>query len=118
PPVRCFFTDNVLYWLEEYRLDGLRFDAIDQIDDPSHEPILEEMARLARQRITDRQVHLTSEDSSNEIHLHRRAPDGGPALFTAEWNDDFHNTVHVIATGEIEGYYRDFTSDHWGKLAR
>ncbi|MEX2629129.1 MAG: malto-oligosyltrehalose trehalohydrolase [Tistlia sp.] len=118
PEVRRFFCENVLYWLEEYRLDGLRFDAIDQIHDPSEEPILEEMARLVRARIADRPVHLTSEDSSNTVKLHRRDSDGGVPLFTAEWNDDFHNTVHALATGESEGYYRDFAADHWGKLAR
>ncbi|SMF57422.1 maltooligosyl trehalose hydrolase [Tistlia consotensis] len=118
PPVRRFFCENVLYWLEEYRLDGLRFDAIDQIHDPSPEPILEEMARLVRERIRDRHVHLTSEDSSNEIRLHRRDAEGGTPLFTAEWNDDFHNAVHAAVTGESEGYYRDFAADHWAKLAR
>jgi maltooligosyltrehalose trehalohydrolase len=30
-PARDFFIDNGLYWLEEYRFDGLRLDAIDQI---------------------------------------------------------------------------------------
>jgi malto-oligosyltrehalose trehalohydrolase len=39
-------------------------------------------------------------------------------LHTAEWNDDFHNVAHVIATGETEGYYIDFAEDRWGKLAR
>jgi malto-oligosyltrehalose trehalohydrolase len=39
-------------------------------------------------------------------------------LYTAEWNDDFHNVAHVIATGESEGYYRDFAEDPWPKFAR
>src|SRR3954468_18032379 len=29
--VRSFFTENVLYWLMEYRFDGLRFDAVHAI---------------------------------------------------------------------------------------
>ncbi|MCO0637967.1 alpha-amylase family glycosyl hydrolase, partial [Lutimaribacter sp. EGI FJ00014] len=41
PAVRDFFLDNPIYWLEEFRLDGLRFDAIDQIGDQSETPILE-----------------------------------------------------------------------------
>ncbi len=117
-PVRRFFCENVLYWLEEFRLDGLRFDAIDQIHDPSPEPILEEMARLVRERFGARPIHLTSEDSSNLTRLHRRDAEGGAPLFTAEWNDDFHNTVHALATGESEGYYQDFASEPWAKLAR
>lgn len=117
-PVRAFFRDNALYWLEEFRFDGLRFDAIDQIDDPSDEPILDEIARTIRDRIRDRQIHLTTEDSRNIVRLHRRDERGRPRLFTAEWNDDFHNSAHAIATGESEGYYRDFATDHWRKLAR
>ncbi|WP_246734533.1 alpha-amylase family glycosyl hydrolase [Rhizobium sp. RHZ02] len=31
-PVRRFFIDNVIYWLDQFRFDGLRFDAVDQIE--------------------------------------------------------------------------------------
>jgi malto-oligosyltrehalose trehalohydrolase len=44
PPVRRFFIENALYWLCEYRFDGLRLDAIDQIDDQAETPIIEELA--------------------------------------------------------------------------
>ena len=118
PPVRAFFRDNVLYWLEEYRLDGLRFDAIDQILDPSEEHILEEMARTVRERHPDRHLHLTTEDSRNIVSLHRRGEGGQPLRFTAEWNDDFHNVAHAMLTGEDEGYYRDFAENRVAKLAR
>ncbi|MEM8853696.1 MAG: alpha-amylase family glycosyl hydrolase, partial [Pseudomonadota bacterium] len=50
PAVRAFFLDNPLYWLEEYRFDGLRFDAIDHVRDSSQEPILEAMATAIRAR--------------------------------------------------------------------
>ena len=33
--VRRFFTDNALYWLIEYRFDGLRFDAVHAITEPA-----------------------------------------------------------------------------------
>jgi len=117
-PVRDFIRDNALYWLEEYRFDGLRLDAIDHIDDPSAETILDEIARTVRERLGPRQVHLTTEDSRNVVHLHRRDGAGRPLLYTAEWNDDFHHAAHVVATGESEGYYRDFAPEHWSKLAR
>ena len=45
-------------------------------------------------------------------------PTAAPRLYTAEWNDDFHNAAHVVATGETEGYYRDFADDRWAQLAR
>ncbi len=31
PAVRRFFIDNALYWLDEFRFDGLRFDAADHV---------------------------------------------------------------------------------------
>ncbi|HEX2256028.1 MAG TPA: malto-oligosyltrehalose trehalohydrolase [Afifellaceae bacterium] len=117
-PVRRFFIDNALYWLEEYRFDVLRFDAIDQIDDQSDEPILEELAREVRSRIADRHIHLTTEDDRNVTFLHERDAEGQPKLYSGEWNDDFHHVAHVAATGESEGYYADYIHDHPVKMAR
>ncbi len=117
-PVRTFYVENALYWLEEFRLDGFRFDAIDQIDDPSETHILEEIAATIRARVTDRPIHLTTEDERNIVGLHPRDAEGRPTLHTAEWNDDFHHLAHVAATGEAEGYYRDYQGDHGARLAR
>ncbi|MBU2533896.1 MAG: malto-oligosyltrehalose trehalohydrolase [Alphaproteobacteria bacterium] len=109
PAVRIFFIENALYWLDEFRLDGLRLDAIDQIIDPTDDFVLKELAREVRSRFPDRHVHLTSEDESNRTTLHERhGDDGRVQLFTAEWNDDFHHLAHVAATGENEGYYVDY----------
>jgi maltooligosyltrehalose trehalohydrolase len=118
-PVRRFFVENALYWLEEFHLDGLRLDAVDQVRDPdSPVELLVEIAERVRAAHALRHVHLTTEDNRNITRLHERGPDGAPRLYTAEWNDDFHNVAHVIATGETEGYYEDFADDVWGKLAR
>jgi maltooligosyltrehalose trehalohydrolase len=116
-PVRTFLTENALYWLEEYRFDGLRLDAIDQIRDKSKPSIVEEIALEVRKRITDRHVHLTTEDDRNVNYLHKRAGASSP-LYTGEWNDDFHHAAHVIATGESDGYYADYTINPVVKLAR
>ena len=105
---RRYIAQAPLYWLTEFRLDGLRFDAIDQIEDKSEKHILIDIARRIRQQITDRPIHLTTEDSRNIIDLHPRDEDGSASLFTAEWNDDLHNAVHVLATGETQAYYQDF----------
>lgn len=116
PPVRRFFIDNALYWLRDFRMDGLRLDAIDHVRDRSEPEILVELARTVRGGV-DRPVHLTTEDNRNIVRLHARQGDDVP-LYTAEWNDDFHNAAHVIATGETEGYYADFAEDPHGLLAR
>lgn len=117
PPVRNFFIDNAIYWLDAFRLDGLRLDAIDQIVDPSEMHILAELAKRVRAAFPDRYVHLTTEDNRNVTHLHERT-DGEIVGYSGEWNDDFHNAAHVIATGEIEGYYEDFADNPIRLLAR
>lgn len=117
-PVRSFFIENALYWLEEYRFDGFRFDAIDQIQDEAEVPILEELATEIRSGVADRYIHLTTEDDRNITGLHEREDDGEAKLYTAEWNDDFHHAAHVVATGETDGYYADYTSGPVRKLAR
>lgn len=116
--VRRYISEVPLFWLTEYRLDGLRFDAIDQIDDPASRHILVEIAERIRADITDRPIHLTTEDSRNVIFLHPHEPEGTVPLFTAEWNDDFHNAAHVLATAETYGYYQDFAHQPGRWLAR
>jgi maltooligosyltrehalose trehalohydrolase len=117
-PVRDFIIDNALYWLEEYRFDGLRLDAIDQIQDASEPHILEELASTVRSAITDRHVHLTTEDDRNVAFLHERAPDTEPRLYTAEWNDDFHHAAHVLCTEDRDGYYADYAQETVARLGR
>ncbi|ORM62788.1 malto-oligosyltrehalose trehalohydrolase [Pantoea rodasii] len=105
---RRYIVEVPLYWLQEYHLDGLRFDAIDQIEDTSSKHALIEIAERIRRDITDRPIHLTTEDSRNVTFLHPRDKQGNAPLFTGEWNDDFHNAIHVFATGETHAYYQDF----------
>jgi len=115
---RRYIAEAPLYWLEEYHLDGLRFDAIDQIEDMSDKHILIEIAERIRADITDRPIHLTTEDCRNVTVLHPRDKDGLAPLFTGEWNDDFHNAVHVFATGETHAYYGDFAESPEKLVAR
>ena len=116
-PVRRFYVENALYWLEEFDLDGLRLDAIDHIDDHTERDILVEIATAVRDLRGDRSTWLTTEDNRNVTYLHER--EGGVApLFDGEWNDDLHNAAHVVATGETEGYYAGFAEDPWGLYAR
>ncbi len=116
--VRRYIIEAPLFWLQEYHLDGLRFDAIDQIKDSAEPQVLVEIARRIRAEITDRPVHLTTEDSRNIIDLHPRDAEGAVSLFTAEWNDDLHNAAHVFATGETHAYYQDFAGQPEVWLAR
>ncbi len=118
-PVRDFFIENALYWLEEFNLDGLRLDAVDHIDDEDSDThLLVDLAQTVRARFPNRPIHLTTEDNRNITSLHERGDNGTVPLYTGEWNDDFHNVAHVIATGETEGYYVDFKDKQFYKIAR
>lgn len=110
PEVRSFFTSNVLYWLEEFRFDGLRLDAVHAISEADW---IDEMAAAVRalEAASGRSLHLILENEHNEqSHL---AGD-----VDAQWNDDFHHVIHVLLTGEREGYYEDYSDRTAEKLAR
>lgn len=44
-PVREFYVTNAAYWIDEFRLDGLRLDATQQIFDSSPQHILAEISQ-------------------------------------------------------------------------
>lgn len=117
-PVRDFMIENALHWIEEYRIDGLRLDAIDSIKDTTDTPLVEELAQRLRERFTDRHVHITTEDERNITRLIERNEDGSPRLVSGEWNDDFHHTAHALATAEEEGYYVDYPATSAEQMAR
>jgi len=112
--VRAYFVENVLYWLQQFRLDGLRFDAIDEIRDGSDVHILELIARTVSEEIIGRHVHLITENPANGTDLMADQPGG--RFYRADWNDDFHHALHVAVTGEDAGYYEPFKDDTWDKL--
>ncbi|MCQ0986758.1 malto-oligosyltrehalose trehalohydrolase [Jiella marina] len=116
-PVRDFMIDNALFWLEEYRIDGLRLDAIDSIKDTTDTPLVKELAARVREVFPNRHVHLTTEDDRN-ITWHIERENGRPPLVSGEWNDDFHHTAHVIATHEEEGYYADYCRRSVAQMAK
>jgi maltooligosyltrehalose trehalohydrolase len=106
--VRDFFVDNALYWLKEYGFDGLRFDAVHAIHDASKKHFLAEMAeRIHAALPQDRHVHLILENEKNEARWLERGKTQKPIHYTAQWGDDFHNTLRLLLTGE-EKLYRIF----------
>jgi maltooligosyltrehalose trehalohydrolase len=117
--VRDFFIHNTLYWLTEYHFDGLRFDAVNAIVDDSTPHILTELADEVRNSInTDRQVHLILENDRNDAHYLQRSGSCTPRSYTAQWNDDIHHVLHVLITGEKDGYYSDYSDHPLDRLGR
>jgi malto-oligosyltrehalose trehalohydrolase len=109
PEVRDFFIDNALYWLNEYRFDGLRLDAVNAIVDESPTHFLIELAETVRSRSGEgREIHLVVENDANLASLLTRDPGRRPRHYSAQWNDDFHHVCHALLTGETTGYYADY----------
>lgn len=111
-PVRDYFLDCALGWLEDYGFDGLRLDASDQIIDSSAPEFLVELARTIRARIPDRPIHLMTEDNRNITRLHEPVRN----LYDGEWNDDYHHALHVLLTAETFKHYKPFKPDPLGDL--
>jgi maltooligosyltrehalose trehalohydrolase len=116
-PVRDFFINNTLYWLEEYHFDGLRFDAVHAILDDSKKHIMTEIAETAREYAGgDRNIYLVLENGANEARF-LGAP-GRSNKYDAQWDDDVHHCLHTILTGEKDGYYSDYAEQPHAKLCR
>ncbi|MDB5970697.1 MAG: malto-oligosyltrehalose trehalohydrolase [Hydrocarboniphaga sp.] len=106
--VRSFFIENALYWLQEYHLDGLRFDAVHAIRDDSRPDIVVELGQRIRETIRERPIHLILENDQNRSSVIGQAYQG-PGPHTAQWNDDFHHVLRVSITDMRGGYYDDYT---------
>ncbi|MGE4243754.1 malto-oligosyltrehalose trehalohydrolase [Ramlibacter sp.] len=114
--VRDFFIHNALYWVNEYRVDGLRLDAVHAIVDGASPHLLEELSTKVREATPGRHVHLVLENEHNTYSHLATAPK--PGSFDAQWNDDFHHALHVALTGETAGYYHDYGAQPFDQLGR
>ena len=110
PEVRRFFTENALYWLMEYRFDGLRFDAVHAISE----------AGLARRDGGRGARHRRARPPcpSRAASMTATSPSICARDFDAQWNDDAHHVLHVLLTGERDGYYADYAAAPADMLAR
>jgi maltooligosyltrehalose trehalohydrolase len=101
---RDFYIANAAYWIDEFHLDGLRFDAAQAIkDDTSEVHVLAEIARAARTAGGLRQIFLVGENEPQDSKLLAE-----PVHLDALWNDDFHHTARVAMTGLVDGYLHDY----------
>ena len=115
--VRDFFIHNALYWLEEYHFDGLRFDAVHAIMDDSARHFFTELAAVLRAGPgSARPIYLVLENNANEAHY--LGTPGARDTHDAQWNDDVHHCLHVILTGETDGYYADYAERPHALLCR
>jgi maltooligosyltrehalose trehalohydrolase len=117
--VRAYFLGSALAWLQDYRIDGLRLDAVHALADTRALHFLEELSEavdaLAEEQ--GRQHFLIAESDLCDPRTTAPRPLGGLGLH-AQWNDDFHHALHTALTGESQGYYADFARAPMAALAK
>jgi maltooligosyltrehalose trehalohydrolase len=107
--VRQYVIENALMWCRDFHVDGLRLDAVHAIFDFSAKHILAELSEKLMELSTQtrKNYHLIAESNLNDVRYINPINKGGYGL-NAQWSDDFHHSVHALATNEHKGYYKDF----------
>jgi maltooligosyltrehalose trehalohydrolase len=105
--VREFFITNARYWIEEFHLDGFRFDATQAIHDCSSRHILTDITTAARQAAGRKSLYLVAENEAQDVRSVQLAEKNGHGM-DAMWNDDFHHAGRVRLTDHNPAYYSDY----------
>lgn len=109
--VRRFFIENVLMWLRDFHIDGLRLDAVHAIHDFSPKNILQELHEnvAVLNARTSASHFLIIECDLNDVKYITPVNKGGFGI-DATWSDEFHHALHSVVSRESNGYYSDFGS--------
>ena len=120
PEVRDFAIENALYWLRDYRFDGLRLDAVNTIAEPGGRLMLRDLSNAVGELATEtgRHIHLVLENGDNRASMLDADQDPPRGKYRAQWNDDYHHAWHVLLTGETQGYYGDHIKSPLQDIAR
>ncbi|MDR0373400.1 MAG: malto-oligosyltrehalose trehalohydrolase [Nitrososphaerota archaeon] len=107
--VRNYFLENIIHWLSNYHLDGIRLDAVLSMHDKSPRHFLAELNEKFHNYLetTSRKAYLIAESGRNVPCVLTPLSEGGFG-FDAQWLDDFQHTVFALLTGEREGYYSGY----------
>ncbi|NBE50836.1 malto-oligosyltrehalose trehalohydrolase [Streptomyces boluensis] len=117
--VRAYLIGSALSWLRDFRIDGLRLDAVDALRDTRACHFLEELSTAVDELATqlDRPLFLVAESGRNDPRLITARTSGGLGVH-AQRNDDFHHALHTALTGEEQGRYADFAPAPLAALAK
>ncbi|HUO71051.1 MAG TPA: alpha-amylase family glycosyl hydrolase [Solirubrobacteraceae bacterium] len=110
--VREWAIQNAEMWVRDYGVDGLRLDAVHSIVDESEPHVMAELAQ--RVKAANPAALLISEMAIGDL---RPIEQWG---HDAQWEDALHHALHVLLTGEREGYYAAYgrVADLARELAR
>ena len=100
--VREWAIQNACQWVRDYHVDGLRLDAVHAVFDDSPQHVLAELAE--RVHAENPRALVVSEIETDD---YRPIQEWG---HDAQWLDRFHHELHVVLTGERDGYYEQFGS--------
>ncbi|MDF1658616.1 MAG: malto-oligosyltrehalose trehalohydrolase [Verrucomicrobiales bacterium] len=108
-PVRDWFLECTWQWIHDFRLDGLRLDAVHAMVDMSDKHILTEIKETADKAAKERggTAIIIAESLRNDPRMITPVAEGGLGL-DLEWNEDFHHSVSAWMTGEAHGKYVDY----------
>ncbi|MGG2459425.1 malto-oligosyltrehalose trehalohydrolase [Streptomyces sp. RGM 3693] len=117
--VRRYLIGSALGWLRDYRIDGLRLDAVHALHDDRAQHFLAELSAAVDALAVQlrRPLFLIAESDRNDPRTTAPRATGGLGLH-AQWNDDFHHALHTALTGESHGYYADFARAPLAALAK
>ncbi|WP_327698343.1 malto-oligosyltrehalose trehalohydrolase [Streptomyces sp. NBC_00459] len=117
--VRAYLLGSALAWLRDYRIDGLRLDAVHALRDTRACHFLEELSTAVDGLAADlgRPLSLIAESDLNDPRIVTPRAGGGLGLH-AQWSDDFHHALHTALTGESRGYYEDFARAPFAALTK
>jgi maltooligosyltrehalose trehalohydrolase len=104
-PVREWACQNAEMWVRDYRVDGLRLDAVHAILDESPTHLVAELT--ARVHAVREDATVIAESNANDPRTIRPRAEGGWGV-DAQWADDFHHSLRTLLTHEEQGYYADF----------
>ncbi|MGN6799293.1 MAG: alpha-amylase family glycosyl hydrolase [Gaiellaceae bacterium] len=90
--VREWAIQNALMWTREYRIDGLRLDAVHSVHDDSPVHVLRELKERVPGLIVSEMGYADFTPLDEWGH-------------DAMWLDNLHHELHVALTGERDGYY-------------
>jgi maltooligosyltrehalose trehalohydrolase len=97
---REWALQNAEQWIRDYRIDGLRLDAVHAIYDDSPRHVLAELAERVK-RIDPAALVISEMENDDWRPIEEWGHD-------AQWVDRSHHGLHVALTGETEGYYAAF----------
>ena len=106
--VRRFITENAVFWLKEYHLDGLRLDAVHCMYDDSHFHILEEIRQAVSEHAETRNwpVHLFAETNVYNHDLLTTNP--SRAAYEGIWCDCLMYSLYSLALPKVHLTHRGY----------